>query len=220
MSVNISKTGIVSASLVSERIANPFDTNTYVEPDGSAWIRVFHHNNPAAALFNPSDPFTSQVYLDSDRWFNMALCNQLSTAWELLVKETLTAGSTELKYRWIQSVNPMTYAASASDTVYIQTASANITKILTTGYSDSGAHGGLYVLNSANSYIVDNDGNYGNWWGATGAFEHFSSGIPAYANTVTTGYYDIYLRIDNITTPNDKCSFGQNYIQCNEIVEI
>ena len=45
--MNISKQGIISASEFSEIPVNPYDTTIYTEPDGSNWIRIFHHNNPA-----------------------------------------------------------------------------------------------------------------------------------------------------------------------------
>lgn len=36
MSLNINKNGVISTELYSEFIANTFDPNVYVEPDGSA----------------------------------------------------------------------------------------------------------------------------------------------------------------------------------------
>ena len=77
MGLNISQQGIVKTDLFSEVITNPFDTTIYFEPDGSAWIRIFHHNNPGNARFASTDTFTTQVYKDEDRWFNVSLCNLL-----------------------------------------------------------------------------------------------------------------------------------------------
>ena len=211
MSLNINKNGIVNTDLYTEFIANTFDKNLYVEPDGSAWIRIVHHNNPANALFGSGNSFSSQVYLDADRWFNASLCNYLSGSWELMVKQAATSGATEYKYRWIQTTNPMT-------SNFDQTKAANITKITTSGYT-SGA-GGIYYNNGANSYFVINNGSNGNWFGAFGCWSAYQGGIPGYPNTtVTTGYMDLYLRIDDKANLS-KTSFGKDYILSKEILEI
>ena len=68
MSLSIKKSGIIETELFTEFIANAFDTTTYVEPDGTMWIRIFHHNAPGSAgLFASSDTFTTQVYKDANR---------------------------------------------------------------------------------------------------------------------------------------------------------
>jgi len=68
-----------------------YDSNIYFEPDGSTWVHLFHHNNPASVKFASSDTFTTSVYKDADRWFNFEVCNYVNT-WELLsiVKRTST----------------------------------------------------------------------------------------------------------------------------------
>lgn len=211
MSLNINKNGIVNTDLYTEFIANTFDKNLYVEPDGSAWIRIVHHNNPANARFNSSDPFTSQVYLDADRWFNVSLCNYLSGTWEFMIKQVATSGATEYKFRWIQNYNPMT-------AVYADVAASNITKNTSSGYT-SFSHGGLYRFNSQ-TYLCTNNGNNGNWWGAVGAWSSHQGGIPAWNGTVvTTGYSDLYLRIDDKANLN-KTTLAKNYISSKEILEI
>ena len=141
MSLSVKKNGIIETDLISEFIANSFDKNFYVEPDGSIWMRIVHHNNPSNARFASNNTFTSQVYLDANRWFNASLCNYLSGSWELMIKQVLTSGASEVKYRWIQTVNPMTSGA------FDQTKAANVTKITTSGYTNASAYGGVYVLN-------------------------------------------------------------------------
>lgn len=211
MSLSINKNGVISTELYSEFIANTFDPNVYVEPDRSAQIRIVHHNNPASVRFVSSDTFTSQVYKDADRQFNVSLCNLLSGSWELMTIQTATSGGTQQKFRQIQSYNPMT-------ATYANVASANITKITTSGYT-SFSTGGIYPINSS-AYLCTNNGTQGNQWGAFGAQNAHQGGIPAQNGVVvTTGFSDLYLRIDNSKANFDKSSFGNNYIQCREIQE-
>ena len=168
-----------------------YDTKTYMEPDGSAWVRIFHHSNPASKLFASGNTFANSVYIDADRWFNFQVCNDVST-WEFMIKQKAeSTTATESKYRWIQTKNPMT-------AVFADVASASITKVTTSGYS-SFSHGGLYKIQS-NTYLCTNNGTNGNWWGAVGAWTNHQSGIPAWAGVIVkTGYEDVYLRIDNLT---------------------
>ena len=213
MSLNINKNGLITTELFTEFIANTFDTNFYVEPDGSMWIRIFHHNNPANARFAQTDTFTSQVYKDADRWFNVKLCDLLSGSWELMVKQKTTSDATEAKYRWIQSTTPMGGS-------YDATVVANVTKITTSGYSVNTNAGGAYVHNS-NTYIVINNSSNGNWFGAIGSWNAHQGGIPGYPNTViSTGYMDLYLRIDSAKANLNQVKFGNNYIQNREIIEV
>ena len=53
--------------------------NIITEPDGSIWLQVFHHNNPATnGIFSSTDTFATGVYLDENKWFNVNLCNQFN----------------------------------------------------------------------------------------------------------------------------------------------
>lgn len=194
--VSISKTGIVSSEMMSEFITNGYDKNIYTEPDGSSWIRIVHHNNPASYKFASNNSFATRVYLDDNRWFYASLCNFFSGTWELMVKQTTTSGVTETKYRWIQKANPMT-------ATYDQTLLANVT-VITNGYSTVTNYGGIYLKNS-NTYLCVNNANSGNWMGAIGCWTAWNGGIPAWGSTaVSTGYLDLYLRID------DKGSYTKN----------
>ncbi len=211
MSVNISKNGVISCESFSNFLVNTLDTKWYVEPDNSVWIRIVHHNSPTTSRFNSTDPFTSVVYLNSDRWFNASLCNLVSISkWELMLKQTPTAGATEQKYRWVQNYNPMS-------ATYAQVASANITKNTSSGYT-SFSHGGLYPINS-NTYLCTNNGTQGNWWGAVGAWGVHQNGSPAWNGVVvTTGYEDLYLRIDN--DPKLNTSIYNNSITSRDFLEV
>lgn len=214
MSLSIKKSGIIETEFFTEFIANAFDKTTYVEPDGSAWIRIVHHNAPKTSRFASSNTFASQVYLDADRWFNASLCNYLSGSWELMVKQMTTSGGTEVKYRWIQTVNPMTTGQ------FEATKAANVTKITTSGYTNASAYGGCYILNN-NTYLCCNNGTSGNWFGAFGCWNVWNEGLPGYGGSaVTTGYMDLYLRIDNTKANLNTTSFGNGFIKSKEIIEI
>ena len=190
----ITKTGLIKDSASSEYSFTQhlkYDPKIYFEPDGSAWVHIYHHNNPGAGSFTSSNTFANSCYIDANRWFNATeICNQFNK-WEFLVKYAFTSGGVEYKERWIQTKNP-------ENAVFADVAAANITRITGNGYN-TGTWGGLYKKNSSNTYWAINDGNSAHWWGATGSFSVYQSGIPGYGETVTTtGYNDLYVRIDNI----------------------
>ena len=106
MSVNFNKNATINTTGISETLINPFDTEFYYEPDNTAWVRLVHHNDPSTNRFVNTDTFASSVYKSVNLWFNVALCN-LVNKYEFMVKQTLTAGGTEEKYRWIQTKNPL-----------------------------------------------------------------------------------------------------------------
>ena len=194
----ISKTGLVENSASSEWALTKYlkyDPNIYIEPDGSAWVHIYHHNNPAAGSFASGDTFTNSVYKDANRWFNATqICNQLNK-WEFMIKYCYTANGTIYKERWIQTKNP-------ENAVFGDVDAADITRITGNGYN-TGSWGGLYKKN-ASAYWVMNNGNSGNWWGATGSFSVYQGGIPGYGGSITsTGYNDLYVRIDNGITIAD-----------------
>ena len=170
-----------------------YDPNVYIEPDGSAWVRIYHHNNPGAGSFSGSNDFAHSVYLDENRWFNVEVCDHVDK-WEFMVKGRFTKNGDDWKVRWIQNVNPMTAA-------YADVAAANITKITGNGYDAyKSSWGGLYAKKGS-AYLTTNNGNSGNWWGAVGSYSVYQSGIPGWgpSDTVTTtGFNDLYVRIDNL----------------------
>lgn len=202
---SIKKNGIIQCNeIIEETIPScQYDSQIYTEPDGSKWIHIYHINNPGAGSFASTDTFATGVYKDANRWYDATrVCNQLSK-WEFMVKYAFTSGGTEYKERWIQSKNP-------ENAVFGDVDAADITRITTSGYK-AGTWGGLYKKN-ASAYWVMNNGNSGNWWGATGGFSVYQSGTPGYGGTVTTtGYNDLYVRIDNIQT-NARITKTGNYI--------
>ena len=193
-SIKVDKTGIIEANTLLEYDTNLlYDTNIYTEPDGSKWVRVFHHNNPAddTTLFTKTMDFEHGCYVGENSWFNFNVCKSFDH-YEFLVKQTITAGAAETKYRFVQATNPF-------NSVYADVAptSTNITRITTSGYSTSTTSGGFYK-NNGNTYFVAANSNSGNWYGAAGSWTPYSHRLPGYSNgLVTTGYMDVYLRIDN-----------------------
>ena len=170
-----------------------YDNTVYVEPDGSKWVRIVHHNNPASYLFSSSNDFANGVYIDENRWFNVYSVVKRLNSYEFMVKQTSTSSSSEVKYRWIQYTSPLT-------ATYANVAPSVVTRITTSGYTDGG-YGGLYILNSNTHMVIANTSN-GNWYGAFGCWTAWNGGIPGYPNTgVTSGYMDLYVRIDSIYYP-------------------
>lgn len=189
--MSIYKNGIWTGSRITNYWLNYVTTpNIIQEPDGSVWLQIFHHNNPTDYRFSSDDTFTEGVYKDINRWFNLNMCDQF-TKWELLLKQKPTNTDSEVKYRWSQTVNPM--VATFDDTV-----AANTTFITTSGYTTpSASYGGMYKSGS-NSWLVCNNGNNGNWYGAIGCWTAYQGGIPGYNGAViSSGLIDVYIRIDN-----------------------
>ena len=181
-----------------------YDKNIYTETDGSKWVRIFHHNNPASKLFSNTDTWALGVYKDADRWFDIYPIVQNLTTFEFMVKQKTTSAATEVKYRWIQNKSPLvaTYNDVKPDAV---------TRITTSGYTN-GNQGGLWRSGHANTHMVIANSNSGNWYGATGCWVAYQGGIPGYPNTViTTGYIDLYIKISNyISNSIYDCSGYQN----------
>ena len=186
----ITKQGIIKVEQFSEYLISPYDNTIKIEPDGSLWTHIFHHNAPASNLFASTDDFTKALYKNENLWFDFSFCNNIDK-WELLVIQASTINAVEKKIRWIQQYNPMT-------ATFDNVAKANITYITGSEYSTS-TWGGLYHK-GGNTYLCANNGTNGNWWGATGCWTAYQGGLPAFFGEIcSTGYYDIYLRIDNLT---------------------
>ena len=186
------KNGIVTTPKLSNGDINPYDTAIYIEPDNTGWVRIIHHNNPTSNKFASTDSFTTSVYRSADMWFNGSILNlNTSGKWELMIKQATTSTATETKYRFIQTNNPMT-------ATYAQTTHANVTINTTSGYSTNSSYGGIYYNGGSNAYLVTNNANSGNWYGALGCWTAYGGGIPGiFGATITTGYIDVYYRIDD-----------------------
>ena len=209
----ITKTGILEGNLMGESEFShylKYDSNIYIEPDGSAWVKIYHHNNPKGGSFSSTNDFVNGVYIDENRWFNVNVCNYIDK-WELMVKGKYTAEDNEWKIRWIQNVNPMT-------ATFAEVAVANITKITNSGgelYGSSpSAWGGLYAKKGS-AYLTANNGTNGNWWGAVGSYSVYQNGIPGWGTSgtiTTTGFNDLYVRIDNVDFNTVNASNTKNKV--------
>lgn len=185
----------------------------HTEPDGSKWLHVFHHNNPAAQLFASNDDFENGVYKNKDMWFFVNYCKSF-TKWEFLWIQNIESTSSITKYRWIQSVSPF-------GTSYDAVKPSAVTRITTSGYTD-GTFGGLWRIKSG-TYLCIANNNSGNWFGATGSWTAHGGGTPGYPNTsVISGCMDLYIRIDNTTVPEDSITtkIRKDSIQSVNFIEI
>ena len=173
-----------------------------IEPDGSKWAHVVHHNNPGGGVFAQTDDFVGGVYKDANRWFKLyEVVNKLST-FEFMVKQKTTSSASEVKYRWIQNVSPI-------GATYEQVAPAQVTRITTNGYTN-GNFGGLYVTNT-NAHLCIANTTKGNWFGAFGSWTVYQNGTPGYPNTVvTTGYMDLYVRVYDDIVISDCSGYGND----------
>lgn len=188
----VRKTGVFESENFSEFCPSlKYDRKIYVELDGSKWVHIAHHNNPIeSGLFSTNDTFNEGVYLDEDRWYDVEqTLSQLNT-FEFMHKQKQYSTDSEVKYRWIQNVSPLT-------AVYSDVAPDKVTRIVTDGYTD-GEYGGLYIKNgNARLSIADDVASH--WFGAYGSWTSSSSGrIPGYSPLyIYSGYMDLYVRIDN-----------------------
>lgn len=180
--MSITKTGIFDATIFNEY---------HVEPDGSIWEHIFHHERLDINNFASSDPFSSgQVYKSPEMWYNFAKCRELST-FEFMLWQKQYIESPTYKFRWVQSKNP-------ENAAFADVAAANITKNTSSGYTNWGT-GGLYKINSGNTYLCTNNGTNGNWWGAVGKYSIYQGGTPGWNGTlVTTGAIDVFVRVDSV----------------------
>ena len=190
----ITKQGQIKGQNLLETYLPLYDKNIYTEPDGSTWIHIFHHNNPANSKFNETTlDWTTGKYLDTDRWYDVdqAIYYTLSP-YEFMVKQKTTSSAAETKYRWVQTVNPLT-------AVWADVKPGTVTFNTSSGYTSS-SHGGMYLLKSSSLHMCIANSNSGNWYGGIGVATAYSGGIPGYPNTtVTTGYVDLYMRVYNGT---------------------
>ena len=204
----ISQGLVLHYNLSGNLLTSQYDKHIYTEPDGSLWTRIFHHNNPNGSLFTSTDTFSTGVYKDVNRWYDVEGISNSISKYEFMVKQKTTSSASEIKYRWIQTKSPL-------NSTWIDVQPSAVTRITTSGYTD-GTYGGIYKnTGSSGTRMIIANGNSGNWYGATGCWTAYNSGIPGYPNTViTTGYMDLYVRIDNLnqsgTIEYDSSGFCNN----------
>ena len=200
-SEDITKTGIVKVGNLVE-----LASNTLVLSDGSLWVRLLHHNNPSSYMFT-----SSNCWHKTDNENLYSVLNLLkSTAWangdgeyEFLFCEKLTSSSSEQRFRWKQTSNP---ALSSTLSGY-QLISGNPGR--TIGIMNKGAYAAMH---NGNSY-----------WCQCGAYSGYNGGIAGASGTVTTGYFDLYVRLFGPIIKGadaNLCQFYENSIVAKEIIEI
>lgn len=210
---SFNKSGIISTHQCSEFFPNlHYDKIIYKEPDGSLWIHIAHHNNPGAIRFASTDAFATGAYVNEDCWYDIEQNAINLSAYEFMVQQALTAGATNTKYRWIQSVSPV-------GAVYDDVKSAAVTRITTSGYTD-GTFGGIFIGGHASTRARIANASSGNWYGSFGSWTLYQNGTPGYPNTVvTTGYMDLYLRIDNLDLNMGAKILKNSGINANTLIE-
>ena len=185
------KTGVLkSQGLYENGYANilHYDKNIYVEPDGSTWAHICHHNNPANGVFSSNGSWATGYYIDADRWYDVEQILSNLIEYEFMVKQKTTSSAAETKYRWIQSINPV-------NATWTDVKPGTITYITTSGYTN-GNMGGMYYRNDSYQRMCIANGSSGNWFGGIGVWAAYQGGIPGYPNTtVTSGYVDLYARV-------------------------
>ena len=158
--------------------------------DGSTWVKLMHHNNPAANLFttsncknNEAENLYSKLYLiETDANFKST-----DGYYEYLVKEKATSASTETTIRMKQTSNPAT-TSTITGVVIVDAGTAPTARLIGLKHNGSSA----YMHNGSS------------WWCAVGAWNRYNGGIPGFLDTVTSGYLDFYMRIDSGTYGNSK----------------
>lgn len=212
----VDEQGLVHSGLLSsdsDLIKLLYDKKLHIEPDGSVWAHIYHHNRPDLGSFSSTNDFANSVKIDDNRWFNATeIVNSFSSEWEFLIIYNFTQGGTVYKERWIQTKNPETAVFGDVD-------AADITRV-TGGEYKTGTWGGLYKKNGS-AYWVMNNGTNGNWWGATGSFSIYQGGIPGYGGSITTtGCNDLYIRIDRFSSTPTKASIGRGSVYIfNDFIE-
>ena len=166
-----------------------YDKILYTEPDGSTWVRVFHHNNPTTSgYFTRVSDWEHGVYKSADAWYDIEEILYNLVQYEFMIKQKTTSSDTETKYRWVQNINPLeaTYNDVKPGTVVFNTGS---------GYTNS-SYGGLWRMNSSARMCIANNSS-GNWYGALGSWSTYNTNqVPGFPNTnISTGYIDLYIRI-------------------------
>ena len=174
--------------------------------DGSVWLHVLHHGNPASNLFtaancwnydNGSTLYSALWLLKNEEW-------KYNGKYELLVCEKLTSSSSEAQYRWTQTSNPSTSSSITGFTVI----------------SGSGTYFNRGLLTNGN-YGAMHNGN--TWWCCCGSYTAYQGGIPGMNGVVTTGSLDLYIRITQDIFKNPENGlfsiYETGYVQ-NELIEI
>ena len=185
------------------------EQNIKILSDGSMWLRVLHHENPASNLFtagncwrydNGSTLYSALYLLKDNHW------KYDHGGYELLACEKLTSSSSEVQYRWIQTSNPATSSVIRG----FQAIS---------GPNSDGHFIGL-LSNGQKGAIHNGDA----WWCCCGSYTQRSQGLPGFGGNVTTGSLDLYIRVGPKTMKgaqtNSPFSIYEDGVLSKNIIEI
>ena len=202
----IYKTGIVKVNNYVEYV----NDKIIILEDGSIFIQILYHNNPASQLFtenncwsNDADGLYSNLHI-----LKTPLYNSLSI-YEFIVYEKLESSSTETIFRWSQTSNPA------------------LTSTITGKTTISGSVAHNEGLKTTGSYAAMHNGN--SWWCACGSWTPYQGGIPGFNGIVKTGYIKLYIKVPNSIfndvikgnlTFNNTAKFYNKTIFGNQIIEI
>lgn len=155
------------------------ELETKILDDGSTWGKVLYHNNPSENMFTQSNCSNNDSKNLYSKLYLLTTNNFLSTDgyYEFLLNQVTESGGSVTTYRWKQT------SAPASTTAI--TGKQDITNSIA----------GL-CLCSGNTYLARSNST-GNWWAACGCYTKYGSGIPGVDVTISTGYLELWVRLDN-----------------------
>lgn len=170
----ILKTGVVKINNLIE-----FNDKFKILSDGSVFLQILRHNNPASNLFtsqncwfnNEPNLFSNLIILK-----DCSMLNNLDT-YEFLGIERQSSAGTIKQVRWTQTSNP---ALSSTIQGYNLISGA--------WYNPTG--NGLKTDNTKSAMHNSNV-----WWGACGCYTSYNGGIPGYSFVITNGYLELYIKI-------------------------
>ena len=214
--IQINKNGVTRGDII-EIPRLLYDNNIYVEPDGSLWVHLFHHNAPATnGYFTDvtNEQFEHSICLNEHKWFNMEVCNYVNK-WEILTVRRYSSENDFVRNRWIQPINPMiaTYEDVKWDNLTLYGTAEGYNTY--TSNSPSNYSGYWHYTANQNSYLASSYSST-TYFGALGQRVAWNGGVASFnnnksANAIKSGSIDVYLRIDNVKFLNyNQSSISKN----------
>ena len=167
----ILKTGIT-------KINNFIEINNKIKvlDDGSVFLQILHHNNPASNLFTVSNCWLNN---DENLYSALILLKNIFknfTEYEFLACEKAESSTTsETQFRWKQTSNPALSSTITGKTIISGSVTYN------QGLKTNGRYAAMH--------------NGSTWWCACGSYTAYSGGIPGFNVVIKSGYLDLYIRI-------------------------
>ena len=196
----ILKTGITNINNLLE-----FNDRLKVLNDGSVFLQIMHHNNPASNLFTTNNCW---FYNDKNNLFSNLImlknCTWIKnlTTFEFLACEKLESSSTENQIRWSQTSNPALTSTATGYTLISGSPGRTVSLM------NKGTNGAMH--------------NGATWWCCCGSYTAYQGGIPGFCGVVKSGYIDLYIRIpDEMMKGNFEnfVKFYRNSILSTQLIE-